>query len=104
MYRKFILLLIFFNLITQCGFTPLHLNNTNAKFSISEIKIEGDRTINNYLKTYLGQYQNDKYEKKFTIEIDTIYDKKILSKDKTAKITEYEQRLERLQNELDGEI
>ena len=78
------------NLLSQCGFTPLHLNKTNVNFSISDIKIEGDRTINNYLKTYLNQYQNNDNEKTFTIEINTLYEKKTLSKDKSSKITNYE--------------
>ena len=90
MLKRFILITIFLNLLLQCGFTPLHLNKTNANFSITDIKIEGDRTINNYLKTYLNQYQNNDNEKNFTIEINTLYEKKILSKDKSSKITNYE--------------
>ena len=90
MLKKFILISIFFNLLAHCGFTPLHLNKNNANFSISNLEIEGDRTINNYLKTYLNQYQNDKYAKEFSIKINTIYEKKILSKDKTSKINNYE--------------
>ena len=72
MLKKFILISVFFNLLSHCGFTPLHLNKNNANFSISNLEIEGDRTINNYLKTYLNQYQNDKFEKEFTIEINTL--------------------------------
>ena len=90
MLKKFILISVFFNLLSHCGFTPLHLNKNNANFSISNLEIEGDRTINNYLKTYLNQYQNDKYEKEFSIKINTIYEKKILSKDKSSKINNYE--------------
>lgn len=90
MLKRFILITIFLNLLLQCGFTPLHLNKTNVNFSISDIKIEGDRTINNYLKTYLNQYQNNDNEKTFTIEINTLYEKKTLSKDKSSKITNYE--------------
>tara|TARA_B100000575_G_scaffold268169_1_gene246892 strand:- start:437 stop:904 length:468 start_codon:yes stop_codon:yes gene_type:complete len=90
MLRRFIFIIIFFNFFSQCGFSPLHLNKTNANFSISDIKIEGDRTINNYLKTYLNQYRNNDYEKNFTLEINTLYEKKILSKDKSSKIANYE--------------
>ena len=90
MLKKFILISVFFNLLSHCGFTPLHLNKNNANFSISNLEIEGDRTINNYLKTYLNQYQNDKFEKEFSIKINTIYEKKILSKDKSSKINNYE--------------
>ena len=45
-------------------------------------------TSNNYLKTNLSKYKNEDYEKKFTIKTSTKYDKKTLSKDETANITD----------------
>ena len=62
----------------------------DANFSISEITFEGDKIINNYLKTNLSKYKNGIYEKKFSIKAFTTYNKETLSKDKTANITDYE--------------
>ena len=90
MIKKFIFFIIIFNFFTNCGFTPIYSNNTNLNFSISSIKFEGDKVINNFLKTNLSKFRNNKYDKKFTIEVKTTYNKNILSKDKSAKITNYE--------------
>ena len=51
---------------------------------------QGDRTINNYLKNNLKRFESINSDKKFSINVDTEYNKKVLSKDKTGKITEYE--------------
>ena len=71
MYKKILILLIFINLVTHCGFTPIYLKKTNVDFSITNIEFSGDKTINRYLKSNL-------------------YEKNIVSKDKSAKITEYQ--------------
>tara|TARA_B100000900_G_scaffold178101_1_gene151001 strand:- start:1412 stop:1882 length:471 start_codon:yes stop_codon:yes gene_type:complete len=91
MYKKLILIIIMSNLLIQCGFTPLYsTKEKDTNFSISEISFEGDKIINNYLKTNLSKYKNGIYEKNFSIKIFTTYNKKTLSKDKTANITDYE--------------
>tara|TARA_B100001939_G_scaffold322060_1_gene312154 strand:- start:808 stop:1275 length:468 start_codon:yes stop_codon:yes gene_type:complete len=90
MIKKFIFFIIIFNFFTNCGFTPIYSNNTNLNFSISSIKFEGDKVINNFLKTNLSNFRNNKYDRKFTIEVKTTYNKNILSKDKSAKTTNYE--------------
>ena len=89
MFKKFILLILISGLITHCGFTPIYSNKTNINFSISSIKFEGDKVINNFLKANFSQYQNDKYEKKFSIVSNTTYNKNVLSKNKAAEITNY---------------
>ena len=59
-------------------------------FSIESNDLKGDRSINNFLKINLSQYQNDQYNKKFKIVIQTTFNKQILSKDKAANTTNYE--------------
>ena len=76
--------------MVHCGFTPIHSNKSNSNFSIENVKFEGDNKINNYLKAYLKKYQNSKYERKFTINVNTKYNKKILTKSKAAKILSYQ--------------
>ena len=90
MIRKISLIIIIFNLLVHCGFTPIHSNENNSSFSIENIKFEGDNKINSYLKAYLKKYQNSKYERKFTINVNTKYNKKILTKSKAAKILSYQ--------------
>lgn len=90
MLKKILSMIILFNLLSHCGFTPLYSNKTNINFSISSIQFEGDRTINNFLKSNLNQYKNKNYEKKFDIIIISNYEKNTLTKNKTANITSYQ--------------
>ena len=91
MFKKLILLIISFNLLLQCGFTPMYsiksgnINNV----SINEIMLTGDKTINNYMETNFIRYKNNKNENTFNLNIDTKFYKKTLTKDKTAEVTDY---------------
>ena len=89
MLRKIFLLVTILGLFTHCGFTPLYSNKSISNFSINSTSFGGDKTINNYLKMNLNQFENNEFEKKFDLSIKTDYQKDILSKDKTAKITNF---------------
>ena len=90
MLKKIYLLLFITFFFNHCGFSPIYTNQSVNNFSIINITMEGDRVINNFLKSNLRQFQKTDNEKKFSININTEYNKKVLSKDKTGKITEYE--------------
>jgi len=90
MYKKIFLILIIFNFLNNCGFTPLHSTKQTANFSAEIVSFEGDRKINNYLKANLSKFENDTVDRKFTIKVNTNYNKKIISKDKTGKVSNYE--------------
>tara|TARA_B110000008_G_scaffold177099_1_gene176654 strand:- start:28 stop:477 length:450 start_codon:yes stop_codon:yes gene_type:complete len=83
-----IISLLFF--LTNCGFTPIYLKNTDVKFSIDQVNYIGDREINNFLKTNLNHYKNKKINNKIYIETNTIYKKVVLSKDGTGEVTNYQ--------------
>ena len=80
--------LIFF--LTNCGFTPIYLNDTDLNFSIEKVNYTGDRDLNNFLKTNLIKYKNEKSKNKIYIEANSTYRKIILSKDSTGEITSYQ--------------
>ena len=83
-----ILSLIFF--LTSCGFTPIYLKNNNNNFSIEQVSLSGDRELNNFLKTSLSRYKNEKVNNKIFIEGESKYNKIILSKDGTGEVTNYQ--------------
>ena len=90
MIRKNIILISLIFFLTHCGFTPIYLQNTNVNFSIDQVKYTGDREINNFFKTNLNQYKNEKIENKIYIEVKSVYEKIILSKDGTGAVTNYQ--------------
>ena len=80
--------LIFF--LNNCGFTPIYLNNTDVNFSIEQIDYLGDKELNNFLKINLNKYKNIESDNKIFIEVNSNYEKIILSKDKAGKVTNYQ--------------
>ena len=93
MKKKIIFIsLIFF--LTNCGFTPIYLKNTNVNFSIEQVNYIGDRELNNFLKTNLIQYKNEKIDNKIYIEANSIYEKIILSKDGAGEVANYQLEVE----------
>jgi outer membrane lipopolysaccharide assembly protein LptE/RlpB len=80
--------LIFF--LNNCGFTPIYLNNTEVNFSIEQIDYLGDRELNNFLKINLNKYKNIESDNKIFIEVNSNYEKNILSKDGAGKVTNYQ--------------
>ena len=90
MIKKNISLIFLIFFLTNCGFTPVYQNNTNINYSIEQVDYSGDRELNNFLKSNLNKYKNEKIDKKIFIEVNSIYKKNILTKDSTGKITSYE--------------
>ena len=90
MIKKFLIIIISFNLISHCGFTPLYSNKSDVNFSITSIEFKGDKEINNYLKNSLNKFTNNESEKKYTIKINSNYSKSVLSKNKAAETTNFE--------------
>ena len=90
MMKKIILFIIILNLVNGCGFSPLHYKKLNANFSIEEVKYEGDKIINNFLKNYFRVLKNNEYENSYKINVNTAYYKNVLSRDSTAEVIDYQ--------------
>ena len=89
MMRKHIVIIFLVFFLTHCGFSPIYLTNTNTNFSIENVSYKGDRDLNNFLKTNLNQYKDDKSNRKILIEATSEYEKIILTKNTTSEVTNY---------------
>ena len=89
MIKKNIIFLSLILFLNSCGFTPVYLKNNNVNFSIEKVNYTGDRELNNYLKINLDKYKNKKADNKIFIKAQSLYEKNILSKDSTGKVTSY---------------
>ena len=87
--RKNIILISLIFFLTSCGFSPIYVKNNNAFFSIENIDYSGDKELNSFLKMNLNQYKNKNSDKKFFIKAISEYEKMILTKDESGKITNY---------------
>ena len=90
MLKKNIIILSLILFLTNCGFTPIYLENKNINFSLEQVDYIGDRDLNNFLKINLDRYKNKKNSNKIFINVETKYNKNILSKDTTGKISSYQ--------------
>ena len=86
---KSINLILTFLLFISCGYSPLYKNLTNVNFSITLNEVNGNRTINNLIKSKLNIYNSNDAKKKYDIDINTKYIKDIIAKDTTGAATEY---------------
>ena len=90
MIRKNIIILSLIFFLTNCGFTPIYLKNTNVNFSVEQVNYTGDQELNNFLKTNLNKLKNEKNDNKIYIEANSIYKKIVLSKDSAGEATDYQ--------------
>jgi hypothetical protein len=90
MLKKNIIILTLIFFLANCGFTPIYLKNNNINFSIEQIEFAGDRDLNNFLKINLDRYKSEKNDNKIFLDVETKYEKNILSKDSTGKISSYQ--------------
>ena len=89
MIKKNIIVISLIFFLTNCGFSPIYIKNTNTNFSIENVNYEGDRELNNFLKINLNQYKNEKSNKKIFIEAKSGYEKIILTKNSSGDVTNY---------------
>ena len=90
MLKKNIIILSLILFLANCGFTPIYLENKNINFSLEQVDYIGDRDLNNFLKINLDRYKNEKNSNKIFLNVETKYNKNILSKDSTGKISSYQ--------------
>ena len=89
MIKKNIILISLIFFLTNCGFSPVYLKNTNTNFSIENVNYQGDQELNNFLKIHLNQYKKKSSNRKIFIEAKSRYEKKILTKNSSGDVTNY---------------
>jgi hypothetical protein len=90
MIKKNILIISLLFFLNSCGFEAIYSKNNNVNFSIEQVDFTGDRELNNFIKTNLIRYKNNKVDKKIFIEAKSEYNKFILTKDGTGEVTNYQ--------------
>ncbi len=81
--------ILFFLVVTNCGFSPIYYGNQDTDFKIEVTNMFGDRDMNNLIKSNLIRYSNEDKLDVIKIKIYSTYNKKSLAKDTTGKTTDY---------------
>ena len=89
--KNLFFLFIFF-ILTSCGYTAVY-KGKNENIKIGFIEIEGDKKINNLIKTELKSYIDTNSTNSFNLIVETEYNKKINTKDSTGKAEDFQLNL-----------
>ena len=84
--KIFLLILIIFG-VTNCGYAPMLSQNNKFDFTIVNLELLGNKTINNFFEKKLNQYSNSSNDKKYKILINSDYQKINVAKDSTGNVT-----------------
>tara|TARA_A100001015_G_C15016134_1_gene725609 strand:+ start:1142 stop:1606 length:465 start_codon:yes stop_codon:yes gene_type:complete len=87
MKKSFLFLLVYFFVLSSCGFK---IANFQQNFSINEINSIGDTRINYKIKNKLLSNNNSKAQYLIIINIDTKKDKTVKEKNISNEVTKYE--------------
>ena len=77
-------------ILPHCGFTPIYNDTNKINYKINIVEINGDRLINNILKSEINRISNPKSNKIFNLKINTSYKKLILSKNAKGTASNYQ--------------
>lgn len=92
MHKIKIFIIVLF--LSSCGYTSIYKDTSDIKLNIKINNIKGDKDINNSLKRKLKRYSSDTDQETFFINIETVYNKIIVSKDATGKASDYKLQAE----------
>ena len=84
----FNILIVFF--LSNCGFSPIYLQEKDLNYNVEIRNVEGDRLINGIIVSQLNRNNNDASINKINININTEYKKTINSKNATGAAESYE--------------
>ena len=87
---KKIIILFFILTMHGCGFNPIYNSSNETKYKISINKMSGDDFINNIIRNEIYKSSNKNSKKTLEININTIYEKVILSNDTKGSPSEFQ--------------
>jgi outer membrane lipopolysaccharide assembly protein LptE/RlpB len=86
---KNIAIITFLLFLSHCGYSSIYKNQQTQNFQLNVIETKGDYEMNNLITNEIKLYSNKEAKKIYNIEIDTDYGKKVLTKDSSGVITDY---------------
>ena len=86
---KNIAILTFVLFLSHCGYSSIYKNQQSLDFRLNIIETKGDYEMNNLISNEIKLYSNIDSPKIYNIKIDTDYEKKVLTKNSSGVITDY---------------
>ena len=89
MIKKIYPLLIIL-ILTSCGYTPIYNSSVKSDYKINIIEKSGDRSINNLMVSEIKAISNSQSNTIFNLEINTVFEKIIISKNAKGTVSDYQ--------------
>jgi outer membrane lipopolysaccharide assembly protein LptE/RlpB len=86
---KNIAIITFLLFLSHCGYSSIYKNQQSQNFQLNIIETRGDYEMNNLISNEIKLYSNKEAQKIYNIKINTDYEKKVLTKDSSGVITDY---------------
>ena len=86
---KNIAIITFLLFLSHCGYSSIYKDQQSIDFQLNIIETDGDYQMNNLIKNEIKLYSNKESLNIFNIKIDTNYKKKVLTKNSSGEITDY---------------
>ena len=88
--KKKIFTILLILLVTNCGFTPIYNENNKIDYKINVTEVNGDKMINTKMLSEIKRISNLQSVNIINITIDTLYEKKIISKNMNGTASDYQ--------------
>tara|TARA_B100001287_G_scaffold149494_1_gene125865 strand:- start:52 stop:504 length:453 start_codon:yes stop_codon:yes gene_type:complete len=89
MKTKLIIFLLIF-LIPHCGFSPVYIKGDTPNYKIIIQETNGDEYLNNLIDYEVKRISNSNASKTFYVDINSNYEKVVISKNAKGTVSEYE--------------
>ena len=84
------ILILFLFILSGCGYTSVYKNTETADFKINITSMDGNTEMNNLIKSELNLFLNNSSSKVFNMNLDTKYEKIIVSKKASGAVDNYQ--------------
>ena len=89
MIKKIYPLLIIL-ILTSCGYSPIYNSPDKSDYKINIIEKSGDKLINNLIVSEIKAISNSQSNTIFNLEINTIFERIIISKNAKGTVSDYQ--------------
>ena len=90
MLKKIFFIILSLNLLNNCDYKPVYLNQNKIDYKIVIESFSGDKDINNLIATNIKRNSKEESGKIVKIVFNTEYTKSVLAKNSAGSITDYQ--------------